>query len=187
MSRASVGWWVRGGWWLGVAVVVWWVTGWGARLGGMPPEFMSYASSAGRYKGIFPGPVRTEEVETTTADGQKLKVVIEVVELRGGTTFLVSYADATGGAAQVPPERRLDRAQEAVCGPRGQVVRQQQVQVGAEKHPGREIVVERPDGWLRIRMVVVGPRLYQVMVRGSREVVTSPSADRFMEAFEPTR
>jgi len=40
---------------------------------------------------------------------------------------------------------------------------------------------------IRARVVLGEKRLYQVMVQGSKEFVTSPTADRFFESFEVTK
>lgn len=159
------------------------------RLAAQVLEFLPYASGGGRYKTIFPGPVKTEEVEIP-GDGQatdKIKVVIDSVELRGGTLFLVSYADASAEVAQHPVAQRLDKVRDAVKGPRGKVLEEKELTVGYEKYPARDLLIETPEGFLRHRIVIAGARLYQISVRGSREVVTSPSADRFIQAFEVTR
>lgn len=151
-------------------------------------EFLPYASSAGRYKGIFPGPVKTEEVEIPSGDktGTMLKVVIDSVELRGGTLFLVSYVDAPPEAAKQPVAVRMDKVRDAVKGPRGKVLEEKDLTIGYEKYPARDLLIELPDSFLRHRIVIAGMRLYQVSVRGSREAVTSPSVDRFFQAFEVT-
>ncbi|MCS7021312.1 MAG: hypothetical protein NZU63_05755 [Gemmataceae bacterium] len=153
------------------------------------PEFLPYASSAGRYKGIFPGPVKTDEVEIPAGDNSnaKLKVVIDSVELRGGTLFVISYVDAPMDVAQQPAAQRLDKVRDAVKGPRGKVLEQRDLTIGYEKYPARDLLIETPEGFIRHRIVIAGARLYQISVRGSREVVTSSSVDRFFNAFEVTR
>lgn len=160
-----------------------------ARLAAQVPEFLPYASGAGRYKTIFPGPVKTEEVEIPAEgkSGDKIKVVIDSVELRGGTLFLVSYADASAEVAQEPAANRMNKVRDAVKGPRGKILDEKELTVGYEKYPARDLLIETPEGFLRHRIVIAGARLYQISVRGSREVVTSPSADRFIQAFEVTR
>jgi hypothetical protein len=152
-------------------------------------EFLPYASSAGRYKGIFPGPVKTEELEVPTGDktGAKLKVVIDSVELRGGTVFLVSYVDAPPEAAQQPVSVRLDKVRDAVAGSRSKIIEQKDLAIGYEKYPTRDLLLETPDGFIRHRIVIAGARLYQISVRGNRDVILSPSVDRFFQAFEVTR
>ncbi|MCX8138834.1 MAG: hypothetical protein N3E46_04045 [Gemmataceae bacterium] len=159
------------------------------RLAAQIPEFLPFASGTGRYKTIFPGPVKTEEVEIpgNGKTGDKIKVVIDSVELRGGTLFLVSYADAPPEVAQQPTASRMDKVRDAVKGPRGKILEEKELTIGYEKYPARDLLIETPEGFLRHRIVIAGARLYQISVRGSREVVTSPSADHFIQAFEVTR
>ena len=47
--------------------------------------------------------------------------------------------------------------------------------------------IQTPDGHLRNRIVIAGARLYQVMIRGQKDVVTSASADKFLASFEVTK
>src|SRR6476646_1303491 len=53
-------------------------------------EFKPYASTDGRYKALFPGPVKTEAVDVPSGKAE-VKVTIDSVELRGGTAFMVTY------------------------------------------------------------------------------------------------
>ena len=59
--------------------------------------------------------------------------------------------------------------------------------VGVEKYPARDILIEKPSGCVRNRAVIAGKRLYQVMIQGTKEVVTSASADQFLASFEVTK
>ena len=51
----------------------------------------------------------------------------------------------------------------------------------------RDVLIEKTGFFLRNRIVIAGSRLYQVMVLGSKEVVTSASADKFLASFEVTK
>ena len=64
-------------------------------------EFKQYASTDGRFKVLFPGPVKTETVEVPSGK-EKLKITIDSVELRGGTAFMVTYVDAPPEVAKHP-------------------------------------------------------------------------------------
>jgi hypothetical protein len=149
-------------------------------------EFKPFASEGGRYKVLFPGEVKSEtsDIDTKT---EKLKFTLDLVELKGGTAFLVSYVDATDEVAKTPPGPRLDKVREGNKGQAGKLVAEREVVLGAERYPGRDILIETPDGYIRNRAVIAGKRLYQIMVKGTKEVVTSPSADRFIASFEITK
>ena len=149
-------------------------------------EFKPYASTDGRYKVLFPGAVKTDTVEVETGKGE-LTVTVDSVELRGGTAFLVTYADSPDDVAKQPAGPRFDKVRDANKGETGKVLEEKNLTVGAEKFPARDVLIETPNGCLRNRIVIAGPRLYQVMVQGTKEVVTSPSADRFLASFEVTK
>ena len=150
------------------------------------PEFKLYASTEGRFKVLMPGAVKTETVDVA-AGKDKLTLTIDSVELRAGTSFLVTFIDATEEAAKQPAASRIDKVRDGNKGPDGKVVEEKEVTLGAEKHPGRDVLIEKPSGFIRNRIVIVGRRLYQVMVLGSKEVVTSASADKFLASFEVTK
>jgi hypothetical protein len=151
-------------------------------------EFKQYASGAGRYKVMFPGDVKTEAADVQ-AGKDTLKLTIDSVELKAGTVFLVSYIDASEEVGKQPAGPRLDKVRDGNKGAAGKVVEDKEVTValGDEKFPGRDLLIQTPGGFLRNRAVIVGRRLYQVMVQGTREVVTSPSADKFIASFELTK
>jgi hypothetical protein len=153
---------------------------------GQPPEFKPFASSAGRYKVLFPGPVKTDTVEAK-ADKGTVKVTVDSVELLAGTSFSVTYADAPDDVAKQPTGPRFDKVRDANKGADGKVLKEKDLTVGVEKHAARDVLIENADGCVRNRIVVAGNRLYQVMVRGPKDVVTSPSADRFLDSFEVTK
>ncbi len=151
-------------------------------------DFQQHASADGKYKVLFPGPVKTETTEIL-AGKDTLKLTLDTVELKGDITFLVSYIDASDEVAKKPAGPRLEKVRDGNKGEKGKVLddREITVAVGEEKFPGRDVLLETPAGFIRNRMVIVGKRLYQVMVQGSKEVVTSPSADKFIASFEITK
>lgn len=150
------------------------------------PEFKPFASAAGRYKAIFPGPVKSDTVPVKGGTTE-LKLTIDSVELRAGTSFLVTYLDTPDEVAKQPAGPRLDKVRDGNKGEAGKVLEDKELTVGTEKYPARDVLIEAPGGCIRNRIVIAGNRLYQVMVQGPKDVVTSPSADRFIAAFEVTR
>jgi hypothetical protein len=122
-----------------------------------------------------------------TMDKTDLKVTVDSVELRAGTAFLVTYVDAPEDVAKLPTGPRFDKVRDANKGENGKVLEDKELMIGLEKHPARDVLIENPDGCIRNRIVIAGTRLYQVMIQGSKEVVTSSSADRFLSSFEVTK
>jgi hypothetical protein len=149
-------------------------------------EFFAFASAAGRYKGIFPGAVKTETAEVKTPAGPRT-LTFDSVTLANDVRFMVTYIDPPEDVAKQPPGPRLDKVRDAAKGADGRVVLDKEVAVGAEKYPGRDVLIEKPLYAVRNRVVIAGPRLYQVLVQGPKEFVTGRDADRFLDAFEVTK
>ncbi|MCI0703780.1 MAG: hypothetical protein L0241_22200 [Planctomycetia bacterium] len=149
-------------------------------------EFKPFASSAGRYKILFPGPVKTQTTDIK-AGKDTLKLTLDLVELKGDTVFLVSFVDTSEAVAKQPPGPRLNKVRDGNKGENGKVLEDKDVTIGSEKYPGRDVLIETPKGYIRNRIVIAGNRLYQVMIQGSKEVVTSESADKFLASFEITK
>ncbi|MBX9623658.1 MAG: hypothetical protein K2X82_07570 [Gemmataceae bacterium] len=149
------------------------------------PEFKPFASAAGRYKVLFPGAVKTETTEVKTPAGPA-NLTLDTVNY-GGVTFLVSHVDVPDAVAQLPPGPRLDKVRDAHKGADGRVLADKELTVGDEKHPARDVLVDKPGGALRARVVIAGSRLYQVMAQGPRELVSGEAADRFFLSFEVTK
>jgi hypothetical protein len=159
---------------------------WAAAAAAQPPEFKLYASSDGRYKVLFPGPVKTEVIPVQSGKNE-LKLTVDTVELRAGTTFLVTYIDAPPEAAKLDAGPRFDKVRDGNKGSDGKVIEDKALTVGVEKYPARDVLIEKTGFFLRNRIVIAGSRLYQVMVQGPKDVVTSPSADKFLASFEVTK
>jgi hypothetical protein len=149
-------------------------------------DFKQFASTDGRYKVLFPGAVKSETVEVPSGKTQ-LKVMIDSVELRGGTAFMVTYVDAPEDVAKTPAGPRIDKVRDANKGEGGKVLEEKELTLGTEKYPARDVLIQTSDGHLRNRIVIAGARLYQVMIRGQKDVVTSTSADKFLASFEVTK
>jgi len=167
---------------LGLAVAL----GFAGAMAAQSPEFKPYASTEGRYKVLFPGPVKTDTVDVKTDTGETT-VTIDSVELKAGTSFLVSFVDAPEGVSKQPAGPRIDKVRDANRGKDGKVLAEKELTIGTEKYPARDVLIEKPDGCIRNRIVIAGNRLYQVMVQGPKDVVTSQSADRFLASFEVTK
>jgi hypothetical protein len=149
-------------------------------------EFKLFASSAGRYKVEFPGPVKSETFDVKMGETD-LKITADSVELRAGTSFLVTYVDSPEEVTKQPVGQRFDKVRDAIKGEKGKVLEDKELKIGLEHHPARDVLIEHTEMCIRNRIVIAGGRLYQVMIQGAKEVVTSPSADRFLASFEVTK
>ena len=55
-------------------------------------DFKQYASTDGRYKVLFPGPVKTETTDVKAGTGS-LKLTLDSVQPTEGVVFMVTYLD----------------------------------------------------------------------------------------------
>jgi hypothetical protein len=149
-------------------------------------EFKLYASSDGRYKVLFPGAVRTDVVQVS-AGKAKIPLTIDTVELLGGTAFMVTFIDTPDDVAMQPAATRLDKVRDGNKGDVGKVLEEKDLTIGTEKYAARDVLIEKGDGCIRNRIVIAGNRLYQVMITGKKDVVSSPSASKFLDSFEVTK
>jgi hypothetical protein len=130
--------------------------------------------------------VKSETIDVKM-DKTDLKVTVDSVELRAGTAFLVTYVDAADDVAKAPVGTRIDKVRDANKGDEGKVLEEKELTIGMEMYPARDVLIENSGGCIRNRIIIAGSRLYQVMIQGSKDVVTSPSADRFLASFEVTK
>ncbi len=109
-----------------------------------------------------------------------------------GGTLSVTYADYPELFRGLDA-KLLDGARDGVRGPEGlggTVQSDKPVDIAAAdgaKVVGREVVVKARKNWVRVRLVVVELRLYQVMVTGSEEAVNGDPARQFLDSFQLTK
>ena len=158
----------------------------GAALAVDPLDYKPFASADGRYKTIFPGAVKTETTDVKAKDAT-LKLTLDSFELSEGVLFLVTYIDVPDDVAKSAPGPRLDKVRDGNKGTDGKIHSDKELTLGADKLPGRDLLIEKPAFFIRNRVVLADNRLYQVMVQGSKEFVTSKEVDRFFDSFEVTK
>lgn len=86
-------------------------------------------------------------------------------------------------------QTRLDGARDGAVGNVGGKLQESKAITLDKKYPGREFTatIEKPkEGILRARIYLVGTRLYQVMLVGTKEFAMSKEADAFLDSFQIT-
>lgn len=135
------------------------------------PGWKTFTSKEGGFTVSLPCTPAEERQRVQTATGH-LDVVVFVAEGPNETSYVVGYSDLP--AAEVKPgseKRRLDFARDgAVAKARGTLRSERLFEQAG--HPGRELVIEQKTGTVvRLRILVVGRRLYQIMAVGPGSVV----------------
>ena len=152
--------------------------------GAAQTEWKERTWKAGDCSALLPG----EPVEQTKDVGQGRKVYLWIVS-QGKIAYVVSYADmpelAKAGGELIEKALENGRKQAAV-NLKGKVIYDKEHKLNG--NPGREVHIETPAlGIYRMRMYVIGPRLYQVIVLGPREVALSKDSDRYLDSFKVTK
>ena len=162
-------------------------------------ELNEYVSREGKYKVLLPGEVKTNDVKAVEAKAEKKgdkkgakktdtpTTKVASAAVGPDRAFMVSYSDL---AFVVPADQVktivADYAR-SLAGKDGKVLSQKDVKVGTDKRSGREVLIEKPKHFLRVRCLIVGRRLYQVVAAGPKDFVTSEDADKVIESFEVTK
>jgi hypothetical protein len=123
------------------------------------------------------------EVKTQTIAAPGGGKVTAHILIRGTAMYslAVTEAPANMGKGEQLLKAALEKVTQVVPG--AKISDQKPVMV--DGHPGRDLAIELPGfGQSRERLVVVGGRIYEASVMGSREAITSPEAERFRQSLK---
>lgn len=150
---------------------------------GCQKPMTEFTSPEYKFKATFPGAPKQQE---KTEAGLKFKVYS--TEARNGA-YMVMVSDIPIPANEPDEElqARLDGAQDgAVRGAGGTLKTSTKITLDG-KYPGREFsarITQPANGQVRVRIYIVGSRVYQVMVIGTDGYATSTEADTFLNSFK---
>ncbi len=145
-----------------------------------------FTSEPGRFKVLMPGKPSFSEIHTPAGNMHVAQVRTKAGE------YLASWIDLPVEAADKAEkaEARLDRVRDGMVERvQGKLVRDKKITL-EDKHPGRDLEAETTQpakGRMRARLFLVGSRLYQVIVAGSKEWTESEEADRVLDSFRLTK
>lgn len=147
-----------------------------------------YESESGRFKVKFPGTpkIDTKDLATGRAGTPPIPVVTEKVETSQGAILAVVYADYPEAFKNVLPKKLTDAVRDGLKGKDGKVVIDQTL-ISATKPELRHLRIEAGKNVIRVHAMMVGQRLYQVMVTGDAKSVDKPACTEFLESFEIIR
>ena len=150
------------------------------------PDWKEFASKEGGFKVLMLGAPRAEEQQVRSPAGPLVNRLFVTQTAKEEVVYLVSYAEYPEDALkQFSPEQILEAARTGtVENLKGKLASDQKITL-AQKHAGREFVVEIPNAaQYKARIYMVDRRLYQVvMVTASKELATSKEAQKFFDSF----
>jgi hypothetical protein len=142
-----------------------------------------YVSKAGGFSIRFPAGAEVKE-KTQDAPGG-LKMVMAIAEKDKKSHVAMFMALPPGTLAAVPAETILDGAAKgALAKSGGKEVSQKDFAFGKEKHPARELVVDKDGMIVKTHIIVADPRVFVLVVGGPDGYGTSKAATAFLKSFE---
>ena len=156
-----------------------------AVAGERKPKFTYKSSDHGFTVGL-PGPPKTSSQNLTTVAGT---LPVYTVRYDSGSDLVLSVTTTNypKDFATVKPEKLFDGILNAMTGADGKVTEKVDVTIGAEKHAGRQWRIEAGKQVIRVRVYLVGSRLYQVMANGSMDGVSGSVAEDMFRTFDLTK
>jgi hypothetical protein len=149
-------------------------------------EFQKVTSTAGRFTAEMPGEPKERTNEIGKGAAQVRAVSLTVVPTPG-VDYRVAYHDYPATALRVNPQAMLTGVRDGNVGKGGKLIEDKAIVLGKTRVPGRAFLIETEAFYYRMRVFLAGRRLYQVIVTGPQEAVTSKDADRFLDSFALTK
>ncbi len=141
----------------------------------------------GKFSVKFPGRPK-DATQTAKSPLGDLKVFTATFATGEGNVFLISYTDFPAGATKAENRATLfEGVRNGLKGTDGNVLSEKDIEVGADKLPGRDIDMEKGKQRVRFRVVIRDDRLYQVAAIGTTAFATGKEATAFIESFELTK
>jgi len=155
----------------------------GLTLSSADDEPEVFTSKEWKFKAKFPS--KPKESSQKVAG---VALTAYAVEGKDGA-YVVGVADLPIPAGETDKmiQDRLDGARDGAVKNVGGKLQDSKAITLDKKYPGREVsatIAQPKEGILRARVYLVGSRLYQVLVIGTKEHATSKEADAFLESFK---
>jgi hypothetical protein len=145
------------------------------------PAFQPFACKEGGFTVLLPGTPKEEPRVMQTAAGTWVKHQFSVQA--GNLVWYAGYEDLP--VAPRDPKDIVSHGARAAAGERGKVLTEKEL---PGKEPGHEVLIRTAESVeLRVRCYLAGRRLYQLIVGGPANEVTSPDVDRFFASFRLTK
>jgi serine/threonine protein kinase len=150
------------------------------------PDWQDFAPKEARFRIRMPGQPKRSEQKVALKKGQESKIVR--YEITYGQVHLgATYSDLAGRVfAPEEIEKAYDHAQEGLLqSVKATLIDSRKVKIGCR--PAREVWAEANLGKtkvrLRVRLLVVRTRLYQMLVLAAPEEVNRPEVDYFLQSL----
>lgn len=149
--------------------------------------FEKFTSKDGKYTVMFPGKPQLQQQNAKTELGD-IQVNMNIVAIGNDVAFIVGHNDYPDKVKSADPAKLLEGARNGNKGADGEIVTDEAIKFGPDKLPGRRFLIKKPgDMYMRNMIILKGTRLYQVMMIGKKDVVTSKESEKYYKSFELTK
>lgn len=147
-----------------------------------PPKYTHTSTDNGFSVGL-PGKPKTSDRKVATVAGT-LNVHTMRYDGVSDCVLSVTRTDYPTEFAAVEPAKMFAEMLKEMKGADGKVTEEKEITLGDAKHPGRQWRIEANKRVIRVRVYLVGTRLFQVMATGSKESLTSVYVEDLFDTFE---
>jgi len=148
-------------------------------------QWKEFLSKEGRFKVLMPGTPEPPKANNKN-DAGKNDLKLNTVSV-GSTVYSAGHVDLPAMIKDSSVMQTYDRWLElTVAKLGGKVISDKEIKLG--KHSGCEVLYDIQDvkTIFRIRLFLIGQRLYQLNVIGPKDEATSKDADKFLDSFNVT-
>jgi hypothetical protein len=148
------------------------------------PEWKEFSSEEGRFKVLMPGEPKAYQLDTESDFGKGKLNMFRV--MAGETGYVANYSDFPEAIKKQPLKQVFDSSRDgAIANLSGKLATEKDIKLG--DHPGRETLIDvSGKAMFRAKVYLVGRRMYQVVMVGSKEAVSSKDAEKFFDSFKLT-
>ena len=149
-------------------------------------EWKTFSPDGGGFSVQMPGTPKEFKKNLETQAGPVEMLIYELPVPGTEGKLVVSYCDFPEATKPGTEDKRLDNARDgAIASSKGKLKREKSLLI--ETYPGREVTIDVEEkGLVVLRLYAVNKRLYQVMVVGPMDLVTSQDAQKFLTSFRLT-
>ena len=150
-------------------------------------KWETFTSKDGKYSVSLPGKPTESEKKVDSSTGE-LTIHMALLAPNNDLAYLVTYNDYPEAALSgTDKDGMLDNVRDLnLKSFGGKVASEKKINIGKDKFPGREILLEKPSetAVYRARIFLVNNRLYQIVIVAPKDIATNMGTDKYLESFK---
>ncbi len=163
---------------LGIALLLF---GAATALGQPTKSGETFTSDPGKYRVTMPGSTINNSKDYA-AGKWILKITTDKCSTRDAI-LAVTFTDYPADFELAEEKKLIDGVRDGIKGVDGKVTVEKDTHITGSKQAGREVQIEAGKIVIRARIYLVGRRLYQQTVTGTKDSVKNEAADEFFKSF----